>query len=721
MPELHISLSFRVIVLVLGCMCSFAGAIMMYRVSVPPVSLVKRIVLIVLRSFALFFLFLLIGEPIISLVTHSVDRPVTALVVDNSQSMTIKDKSGQRDGTVKSILRSSLWKQIAQVGRVENVVFDGRARTMSAFSEDSLTFQGQATDIAEALKFLKQTSISSNLQAVVLISDGNSTVGMNPLYEAVELGVPVFTIGVGDTSEQKDLLIRKILTNEITYVDTKVPVNVIVHSSGFGGERIQTSLYRDGVLLDEKSLVLESGSRDYLVPLSFVSEKEGMQKFTATVSELPGELAKQNNRASFFTKVLKSKLHVTLLAGSPNQDVACIRNALANDKNLELKTFIEREQGKFYEGVLTAQECNESDCLLLIGLPTSQTSPGTIQKVLEAVNAGKPILFVLSRSINFEKLHVLDPILPFSTGSVGGNELQVFLDIPETQRNNPVLKIGSAVNSFDLWSKLPPIFQVQGSFKAKVESEILATVRYQAVSTREPFIVSRNVNKRKSLAVLGYGVWRWDMLSSEGSGTERTVENFLGNAVRWLTTQEDARRIVVQPSQHFFTTQDAVEFTAQVYDDNLQPMEDTHVEVRAQRGNELRGLVLNALGNGQYQGSYDRLPEGEYKYSATVQANGVTLGNDQGAFSVGGFNAEHLETCMNKPLLQQIAVQTGGKYYGSDDMGSLSHDVAGLANFKSRELSPSVEMELWNSRWMLALVLVLFAVEWFLRKRYGML
>ena len=541
---------------------------------------------------------------------------------------------------------------------------------------------------------------------------------MNPLYEAEELGVPVFTIGVGDTSEQKDILIRKVLTNEITYVGTKVPVHVMVHSAGFGGEHVQVSLRQGTAILDEKSLVLEPGTRDYLVPLSFIPEKEGTQKYEAEISQLPGELASQNNRMSFFTKVLKSKLHVTLIAGSPSQDVACIQDILTNDKNIEVKTFIERENGRFYEGELTAQGLADIDCLVLVGFPTSRSSSQSSQVVLDAE---KPLLTLLSRTMNFDKLQTLDPILPFSAGSVDGNELQVFANIPERQRNNPILKIGNAANSLDVWSKLPPVFQPKGIFRAKVESEILATVRFQSVLLNDPFIIIRNVNRKKSVSVLGYGLWRWSMLSSSGSGTEKVLEGFLGNTIRWLTTQEDARRIVVQPSKHIFTTQDAVEFTAQVYDDSFQPLDDAQIEVRVQRGNEMSPLVLNPLNSGQYQGVYDRLSEGEYKFEATVKVNSTLIGEDQGAFSVGGFNAEYLETRMNMPLLQQIAAQTGGQYYESNEISSLLHDVTSLPNFKPRDVSKSAEIEIWNSRWMLALVIFVFALEWFLRKRNGML
>jgi len=718
MPELHFSLSFRAVFVFIAGICSIAAAVFVYRTTVPQVSSIKRIILISLRSLVLFLLFLLIGEPLLSLIRRSVDPPVIAVFVDNSQSMAIKDKTERRDENLKSILKSAVWQQIDKDGKVDYSLFDGEVRNLRAITEDSLTLRGEATDIAKVFKSIKRTYAASNLQAIALITDGNSTVGMNPLYEAEELGIPVFTIGVGDTSEQKDVLIRKVLTNEIAYVGTKVPVNAMVHSTGFSDERIQVSLREDSRLIDEKTLVLESGTRDYLVSLSFVPEKEGTQKYELEISRLAGELAHQNNRMSFFTKVLKSKLHVMLIAGSPGQDAACIQNVLINDKNIELKTYIERENGRFYEGDLTAQRFAESDCLVLIGFPTSSSSPQIIDGVM---NAGKPLLTVLSRTMNFDRLRILDPVLPFNIGIVDADENQVFADIPESQHNSPILKISNAVNSLEAWSKLPPVFQLKGTYRSKVESEILATVRFQSTVLKDPFIIARNVNKKKSVSVLGYGLWRWNLLSSSGSGSEKVLENFLGNAVRWLTTQEDARQIVIRPSKHIFTTQDAVEFTAQVYDESFQPLDDVQIEVRVQHGNDFSPLLLNPLGGGQYQGVFNQLPEGEYKFTAKVEKNSALIGEDKGTFSVGGYSAEYLETRMNRHLLQQIAAQTGGRYYESNEFDTLPHDVDGLPNFKPRDISRSAEIEIWNSRWMLAIVIFILAFEWFLRKRSGML
>jgi len=721
MPEVHFSIAFRFLFLVLAAVISILLSLFVYRTTVPPIAPAKRYVLISLRSVGLFLLFLLLGEPLVSLVTHSVIQPVIAVLVDNSQSMAITDRKGRRDEMLKSILHSDVWKQIGKNGKLTFALFDAKVRNLAGMSDDSLTFKGEATDISEALKSLKNSSASSNVQGIVLLTDGNSTVGINPLYEAEESGVPVFTVGIGDTVEQKDLLIRKVITNDIAYSGSKVPVNVTVHSAGFGGERVQVSLRTGTLILDEKDLTLDAGTRDYLVPLSWVTEKEGMQKCTAEVSSLPGELTAQNNHLNFFIKVLKSKLRVALIAGAPSQDAAFIRRVMTGDKNIEIIPFIEQNDGQFYENSLNLEALKATDCVALVGFPTEHSTPQSLQTVLAAADFEKPFLILLSRTMDVGKLHTLDPLLPFRVENALRNELQVFAAVPESQRNNPILKMSDANNTVELWSKLPPVFRQQGVFRPKVESEVLASVRLQSIPLADPFIVTRNVNKKKSLAVLGYGLWRWDMLSDAGSGTNQFLERFIGNAVRWLTTQEDSRRIRVQSSKQMYTTQDGVEFTAQVYDDSYQPMENAHIEVQVKNGSETNTVVLDALGSGQYQGQFESLREGDYTFTASVTANGGVLGSDHGTFSVGGLNAEFLDTRMNKSLLQQIAAQTGGRYYDGDMFDSFAHDVTSMSNFKPHDVSKSAEIEIWNARWMLLLVLCVFALEWFLRKRNGML
>jgi hypothetical protein len=117
----------------------------------------------------------------------------------------------------------------------------------------------------------------------------------------------------------------------------------------------------------------------------------------------------------------------------------------------------------------------------------------------------------------------------------------------------------------------------------------------------------------------------------------------------------------------------------------------------------------------------EHLKEGDYRFYANAILNGIKIGKDEGVFSVGGLNAEYFGTKMDKPLLQKIAAQTSGSYYDCENIGSIADDLKALNNYRSRETIKTLEIDIKYSVWLLALVVFLFAMEWFLRKSYGML
>jgi hypothetical protein len=47
--------------------------------------------------------------------------------------------------------------------------------------------------------------------------------------------------------------------------------------------------------------------------------------------------------------------------------------------------------------------------------------------------------------------------------------------------------------------------------------------------------------------------------------------------------------------------------------------------------------------------------------------------------------------------------------------------LASLPGFKVREVNIAQQLELWNKTWMLGILIALLALEWFFRKRHGML
>jgi p-aminobenzoyl-glutamate transporter AbgT len=76
---------------------------------------------------------------------------------------------------------------------------------------------------------------------------------------------------------------------------------------------------------------------------------------------------------------------------------------------------------------------------------------------------------------------------------------------------------------------------------------------------------------------------------------------------------------------------------------------------------------------------------------------------------------------MNVQLLRQLAVRSGGAFLLPSELAQLPSLLKGHASFVSRDVRNVRERELWNWPYMLAAVVALFATEWFVRKRNGML
>jgi hypothetical protein len=717
MPEVTFSTSTSIILLSAALVGGVALSRFSYRATNPPIAPRRKQLLVALRSLGLFSLFLLIGDPLVSLLYRSEQPPVIAVLIDDSRSMTIADKTGKRSDNLFGVLASTPLQELSREGEVRFVAFGEHARDVASIGSDSLRFSSDQTDITEALRYAKGLSSSSNVRGILLLSDGNITAGGNPVFDEERLSIPVFSVILGDTADQTDILVRKVVTNAVVYKGTRVPVHVQIKSSGAQRERVEVSLRRESEILDRKSIILEPGVHEVPVSLMYVPSETGSQRYTVTVSPLPNELTERNNRFSFSVKVLENKMKVLILGGAPSPDIAFIRRSLDADSTVEMTAIIERGDGTYYGPTPSASLLESQECLILAGFPTSSSSPDLVNLVLEAGSKGTGILFLSSRAIDHTRLSSLLPILPFTIRDPSQVEQEAFLH-PRPRSNDLLLKLPEH-SSRDAWSQLPPLFTLQASLRAKPESDVHAVKRFRTILTEEPFLISRNVNRRKSVALLGYGVWQWKMLSDPA--LEGLLDHWLNTAVRWLTTREEDRRIRITPAKETFTADEPVEFSGQIYDETMRPVDDAQITLTVKNRAQRDDLTMTSLGNGQYDAQSRPLPEGEYAFEGTVRRDGAETGRVAGSFSVGESNAEFLETRANALLLRQLSARSGGRFYSPDNLQSLASDIRSLPGFQSTEIMRSADLPLWTNPWVLVSVVLLFSLEWLLRKQSGML
>lgn len=715
MPHIELGFAASAVIVVLLVLVATAAAIFSYRYTLPPVSPARRLTLTVLRAAGLSLVLTLLFEPLLRLLTTTHEPPVLAVLVDNSKSMTIVDGTGDRSEALRSLMEGSL-ERLAGQGSTRYYTFGVGAMYQEHL--DTLALDEDGTDITGALRAVEEDRRQQNIQAVILLTDGIYTLGQNPLYEAERLGIPVFTVGIGDSAEQRDVLISRLATNDLVYAETEVPVDVTVKSTGYAGARVEVTL-TDGVQqLARSALTLGEGTREHSVRLTYTPQGEGTKRYTVTVSPLDGELTTANNRRSFFARVRKSKLRVLMVAGSPSPDLAITRYTLAEEKHIDVRSFTQRLPDGFYEGALTQAVVDSTDCIVLVAFPTAATAATTLELLRDAVaRNATPLLFIAGRNVDEQRLRALIGALPFTYGQTRSTvEEYVFFQPAIAQQQHPILQ-----ETVDAWSRMPPIFRTQTAFLAKPEATTIGLARRQAVVTGEPLVLLRNVNRQKSMAILGYGIWRWRLMAQGNADTERVFSTFMANAVRWLTTREDWKRVSVATTREAYTEGEQVELTAQVYDESGNPVDNAQVKVTARRGDREIETLLRPIGSGRYEGSLAGTEAGDYSYRATASLNDQPLGQDAGRFTVGELNLEFQDTRMNVQLLRQIAWRTGGEFATPATLASLQPLLQQIPTFTPREVERSTELELWNWQYTLALIVLVFAAEWFLRKRSGML
>ena len=706
--------------LVLCTLVAGALAFWLYRRTMPQLSPAKRITLGLLRFAALFLILFLLFEPVLRLVDRDEEEAVLAVLVDDSQSLLMTSSTDSTAAPVREKIRTLFDHLPAAVRGADIQVFSFSDDLAPAeTSLDSLAFDGSRTNIARSLEQLRERVGEDNLRAAVLLSDGQYNTGRNPLYVAERYPVPIYTVVLGDTARHRDLLIRRVITNDIAYLDTELPIEVALRSEGFAGQAVTVSLLRDGEPLSSRQVRLPEGSSEITVDLTVRPEEEGLHRYVVAVTRLDGEATYRNNLESFTVRVLRSERKILLLAAAPSPDVSAIGQILAESATFDYDTRIQKSPGEFYEGPLPAS-LGDYDVILMAGYPGRAAAPADMQRIRNAADEGTPIFFLFDRSthIQFVDEHFSD-VLPVVPERLRSGMIEVSFTSTAAAESHPIMNIPDA--SPESWLRLHPLIASQTRWLATPDAQVLAQTQVRGVELDDPLLVVRRRTGNRSAALLGAGTWRWRNVSEDLGQIAHLWPTLFSNTLEWLSAREEDQPVRIVPVRDLFSGGEDVEFSGQVYDESLNPISDATVEVNiSSQDGTVYPFVMQPIGNGRYTLDAGTFPEGTYSYEAVAQANDANVGGDTGAFAVGSLTLEFKETRANASLMRQIAQRSGGELIDPDRMEMFTSGLAATGAFAPVIVETEREIELRRRYIFLAIVVALLTVEWFIRKRSGM-
>jgi hypothetical protein len=226
------------------------------------------------------------------------------------------------------------------------------------------------------------------------------------------------------------------------------------------------------------------------------------------------------------------------------------------------------------------------------------------------------------------------------------------------------------------------------------------------------------LGSRSSIAVLAKDIWRWKLQTAPKDLD--LFDRFIHNGVKWLNTSEEQKQVSIKTTKKIYSIGEPIEFTGQVYDQTFNPVFDAEVRVNINQVKESE-IVLNSIGSGLYEGTFQITKPGDYNFSGSAAIEGKTIGTDKGTFSIGEADLEMMNPRMDYEFLSALANSTNGKFFFAPDYKEVLDILREMKNKPASRKILTNEITLWSNEWLMCIVILLFGIEWFLRKRAGML
>jgi hypothetical protein len=634
--------------------------------------------------------FLLLG-PVLKLTQNNTEKPSLVFLVDDSESV-----REVMDSTQRQKLLSDLQSQSAAL--TEND-FEVKVRGLDG-QQESINFKSSTSDLAGAIRSINAEYEGKNLAGIVLLSDGIYNSGTSPLY--LPLRIPVYAVGMGDTTERVDLSLKNIAYNKIAYQGNRFPVRAEVLVKGLSNQPITVSLWRGGKMLAKQT---ENSGTKSLLNFDFQAEAtdKGIQRLDVVVETNPSESNSKNNRSGIFVEVVEGRKKILLIAPSPHPDIKAIRAVVEKNSNYE-----------FHLHVPAVKEANPSllqpgNVDLVIFQQAIDVSGKTLALYNQFLKSQTALVVMLTSKSNLRQLAVNG--IPIAFENVGQMD-EVTPTINDQFRD---FTFSEDINT--VFSRYPPIQVPFGKFNYPPTAQVLLWQRIGSVNTNRPLLLSTEENGRKMAVLLGEGIWKWRLNEfNELASTERFDEVF-GKLIQYLSTKEEKRKFRSFPLQNEFTDAEPVIFESQVFNDLYEPVFGNKVKIELR---DEQGAIKNyeyVIGQGSQRYRIGAMKEGVYRYKASTELNNKRE-EVRGEFLVSKQNLEAQNLTADFGLLRKLSSETGGRFYSIANLSQLGNDIQKVKQ-KSIIHSEDSFNSIINLKAVFFLLLLLVSAEWFTRKFLG--
>ncbi|MFA9390433.1 MAG: hypothetical protein ACERKD_11525 [Prolixibacteraceae bacterium] len=649
----------------------------------------QRYLLAGIKFLAVFLVTLLLLSPLLETIKNRIEKPILIVGIDNSESMLA-------DSTNRRIIDQFIKKASTDLSdkfSVETFTFGEKLTKTS-----QANFTEQKSNYANLFTELDKRFYNLNVGAMVLLGDGIYNEGKNPGQDNFRLEAPVYTIGFGDTISQMDQAIVDVTHNPNVFLDNEFPLEVQVNFTEFPQSQTQLSIYLDGRLMKSENIDVLQANFFYQKTFELKAEKAGLRSIEVVVSPILAEQNKRNNRFRFSIEVHDNKKKILILSQGPHPDIGAIMQTLTNQANFTIKS----QEVSAFNGKLS-----DYDLIVLNQLPSLRTQHLPIFDDIQGSGVSTLVLVGPSTSIaglnNLNLKFQLNPTLITEESTPYFNEAFSLFSLPG--------------NIKDVEHIYPPLLTHFTEYEIAGEYSVLAYQKINGIEMNYPLLMAGSIAGRKIGAIMGEGIWRWRFYEYQNYDNQNAFNMIVVNLFNYLCVSEEREQFRIYYDRIVPETS-PVKLKAQVFNEIYEPINTAEVKLSLtdSSGNELSYLFdSNEL---EYNLNMGFSKPGNYQFEARTfigEKEFIKKGN----FSVEEVNIEQQKLQSDFNMLHLISAQTGGKFYQSSNYTQLIEQLNADNSIQTKVHTENNIHELIDWKWFIFLLIVLFSLEWFLRKFWG--
>lgn len=738
------------VVLVAGTVLLFGMAVLAYRRTSRPLSRRWRSAFISLRAASLLLIGFLLLEPGVLVSEVRPQETYIAVLVDDSQSMSIRDKPNlpARHEQLHELLygREHLLARLADTFQVRSYRFSDLAQRLRG-AED-LQQQGGRTALARSIEQVRSELVGFPLAAMVVITDGADNDQTDPLKVIEHWGEdapPVFTVGIGAPDIDRDISITSLSVNRAQLENSVYQVHVGLSQRGYQGQSAKISVAGVEGTVAEETIKLPDEGTIYRHTLEIEPKAQEVLLYQLSVEEKTGETIVQNNHHDFFVdNRRKPPLDILYVEGQPRNEYKFIRRAAAGDESIRLATYLQTGPRKFLrQGIRSPQELAEGfpsredelfqyAGVILGNVDRSLLSDGQLELLQQFVarrGGGLLQLGGVDESLMDSPLADILPVelrreAELPSYLQGGPRLgdhptgrEFMVRLTGEGEYSPILRLNSRSDiNRERWNKLPPLQGIYVVGRPKPGATVL--MEHSDLRLHDhplPLLSMQRYGAGRSMLLATTSSWRWQMMMPHDDDSH---EHIWRQTLRWLAS-DAPKRLDVRLDREHYTRGEKVVVTAHLLDREFHPDNDglLWLQIKKPDGDideQAMSWVLEK--DGAY--GYSFVVEQEGIYDLSVRAPGEVEAELQAtaALLVAPSRREFVNAGMDESLLKRLAADTGGRFYTAANVHRLVDDIAFAPN-------PYSKMEvhsLWDQPLFFVLLVIFLAAEWLLRRVKGL-